>query len=125
MYKLKFINLLKKLNPHYGLSNNDIIFASFPKSGNSWFRFIWYNIISMNELGGKEIYFHNLNSDLGAQYDSHTFGSLDYKILPRLVKTHRVYHKFFSKYNIIFLYRDPRDVMISFFYYLNSRNKSS
>lgn len=113
----KLIHVLKRVYPRYGLRNDDIILASYPKSGNTWIRFIWLNLVSIKELDEKKIDFYTVNGPLNAEYDTHSYGSISYKSLPRIVKTHRLYDNRFSRNKSVYLVRNPGDVMISYFEY--------
>lgn len=126
MFKQKGVNLIKKIYPKYGLKDSDIIFASFPKSGNTWLRFIWSNIISQMEMDGKEVDFHLINKGLlDAEYDTHSYGEFEYECLPRLVKTHREYDQRFKDFKKIYLYRHPGDVMVSYYEYNKAQKNSN
>lgn len=54
---------IKKLYPRFGLLPTDIIFGTFPKSGTTWVRFIFANIISLAELDGREVDYDFLNGE--------------------------------------------------------------
>lgn len=122
MYKNKIVKLIKKIYPRYGLKYDDIILASYPKSGNTWFRFIWLNIVSLIDLEGEQVDFHIVNGPLNAEYDSHSYGSIKYNCLSRLVKTHMKYDKRFEENRSIYIVRNPGDVMVSFYEYQKAHN---
>lgn len=116
------IRAAQKVYPSLGLRDSDIILASFPKSGNTWMRFIWANMVSLMELDGREIDFKYLDSDLIAEYDSHSYGEVEFDCLPRIVKTHRVYDsRAFGENRKIYIVRHPGDVAVSFFEYLKAQ----
>lgn len=102
--------------PHLGLHPSDVILASFPKSGVTWFRFIITNLISLNELGGIKVDYSLLNGELRAAYDSHDFPKIKYSVIPRIFATHRNYSdRRFERYRRIYLYRNPADTMVSYY----------
>jgi len=94
---------------HRNLRPGDVFVASYPRSGNTWLRFMLYEI-----LVGKSSSFtnvHQLVPDIGMQN----------KALPvlgnqgRLIKTHEAYRRQYQK--AIYLVRDARDVALSEFAY--------
>lgn len=102
---------------------SDVLLASFPKSGNTWVRFIWANLVSLSELGGRTVDFHTLDEEVAPEYDSNSWGTVVPKTLSRLVKTHREYDpRLFAGRRAIYIWRHPGDVAISYFHYLNARN---
>ncbi|MFB6273377.1 MAG: sulfotransferase domain-containing protein [Salinibacter sp.] len=112
------ISGLKKVYPRLGLQGSDIILASYPKSGNTWIRFIWANIVSLLELNGRTVDYDFLNGEFAAEYDIHNYGSFRYNSLPRLVKTHMPYsRRRFGKNRSLYIIRNPGDVMVSFYEY--------
>ncbi len=114
----KVINIIKKINPHLGLKDSDIILGAFPKSGSTWFRFILNNIISIQELDNTEIDYKMINGPLRASYDSNDYPKIKYKSIPRFVATHRKFEsKRFLDYRKVYLYRNPGDTMVSFYEY--------
>ena len=117
------VRAAQKVYPRLGLRDSDIILASFPKSGNTWMRFIWANIVSLLEFDGKEVDFNDVNSELGSEYDTAQYGSVKFDCLPRLVKTHKKYDdQVFGKNIAVYLVRHPGDVMVSYFKYRKALN---
>ena len=105
--------------------NQKIYIASFPKSGNTWMRFILANYLAAD---GIEVNFQNLGEyvpdlhrkvDLGIVNDKK---SLFNKQKIQFLKTHNNYSKQFEK--SIYIVRDGRDQAVSFFYWLNERSES-
>ncbi len=106
------------------LTKEDIILATFPKSGTTWFRFILGNIISYIELNSKLIDYEIINGDLRCSYDSREVASINYNCIPRVFATHKLYSSWkFNKFKSIYILRNPGDVMISFYHYNNSLKK--
>lgn len=101
---------------------NAIILASSPKSGNTWVRFIFANIIALQELDGEIIDFHKLEQSLPDE------GWLEdmckpwrYKTIPCIVKTHKPYSDIYNNFKKFFVYRNPLDTMVSQYYYIITR----
>ena len=107
----------------------DILAVSFPKSGNTWTRMIYANI--MRELFGlEEINLVNLNDllpeyifQLQATHENLRNMRWTYDV-PRLVKTHERYTNIFENLSCIFIVRNPKDVMISYYYYEKAKKQS-
>ena len=114
----KIKKLIKELKKKTIIKNDDIILATFPKSGTTWFRFIWNNIISIIEFDGMEIDYHKLNGDFKASIDANIRPSIDYISLPVLMPTHNILKtSIHNKNNSIHLYRNVGDTMTSYFEY--------
>lgn len=99
---------------HVGLSSDDVLFASYPKSGSTWLRFVL-----THALTGEDIDFDlvpTLSPPLGKQKDGPT-------IVPgggRLVKSHEhplLWPGASRRPRVILLVRDCRDVCVSYFYH--------
>ncbi|WP_456377842.1 sulfotransferase domain-containing protein [Lutibacter sp.] len=93
---------------------DDTFIVSYPKSGNTWVRFILANLI----YGDKEdITFHTAKKFI-PDYEAHKDELVDLK-RPRIIKSHSLYKQEFNK--IIYIIRDVRDVYISYYHYLKKR----
>ena len=89
---------------------DDVFLVSFPKSGNTWTRFLLGNLIYPDEPVG----FANIERIVP---DIATFPRADFRNLkpPRVIKSH---HCFDPRYpRVIYLVRDPRDVAVSLYHY--------
>jgi len=96
-----------------------ILGASFPKSGNTWFRFIVSNVNNLIGNFNEEINFHTI------RYFSpeirHNRNLNNAKIIdnfPIFLKTHFPYNFKFKKYKSVLIIRKPEDVMVSYYVYL-------
>lgn len=87
---------------------DDIFIVSYPKSGNTWTRFLIGNLVH--------------------QHEPVTFANVEYRVpsiyvhpdrilrrLPRLLKSHECFDPRYRK--IIYIARDPRDVAVSCYHY--------
>lgn len=101
---------------------NSIIFSAFRKSGNTWTRFLicnYFNILINN--ADRTLSYNELGS-----VQPHTIenGSTDLfrTGFPELYHTHYPYRKIFKHFsNIIYLYRNPLDTLISLYHMLGNR----
>lgn len=90
---------------HRGLNDQDVMFASFERSGNTWLRFVLMEVLTTGDAG-----FLNVNQivpEMGTHREMKP-------VLPnggRLIKTHEQYRSDYKR--AIYLMRDLRDVMLS------------
>ena len=113
-YKRDFINNQDK--------KNAIILASTPKSGNTWIRFIFANIISLQEVDGGVINYHKLEEMLPDEaWQKAMRKTWIFKTIPCIVKTHKPYKKIYDNFNKFFVYRNPLDTLISQYCYITTR----
>ena len=95
---------------HWGLDRNDAFIASYPRSGNTWLRFVLFDILVRGQSSGFDEVNHII-PDVGLHKPA-------IPLLPgegRLIKTHEPFQKEYRK--AIYLVRDARDVVISEFAY--------
>ena len=88
---------------------DDVYIASYPKSGNTWLRFVLANMKSK----GKEINFRNIDQYVPDVYTSKCI--LNAQKSERIIKTHQTLFEHYPK--TIYIYRDYRDVLVSFYHY--------
>lgn len=109
------------------LNPSDVFLISYPKSGNTWIRFYYCNLINEDpnyHFTNDKINFSILDnfmpefgfSDLSIKWKFNDF--------PRIVKSHRAFSFLFKSHKSILLIRDPRDVMISFYEFDKKRKNS-
>ena len=109
-YAVKYILGRDQAGRHYTVFPDDTFLVSYPKSGNTWVRFLLANLLYPNETVG----FANINRLLPAP------GVLSKRFLrrlprPRILKSHETFDPRFRK--IIYLVRDPRDVAVSEYHF--------
>ena len=88
---------------------DDIFIVSYPKSGNTWLRFLWVNMFHKTS----KINFKTIETFVPDVYVSKEI--INSKKEKRVIKTHNTYFQWYPK--SIYIYRDYRDVLISFYYY--------
>jgi hypothetical protein len=86
----------------------DIFIVSYPKSGNTWTRFLLGNLIYQNE----PVTFANVENLLPSLY-LHSDRKL--RNLPRILKSHDCFDPRYK--TLIYIVRDPRDVLVSAYHY--------
>src|SRR5215831_1986132 len=94
---------------HKTLRPNDVFFASYPRSGSTWLRFVLFESIVGQSSG-----FGNVNDSIPDVKDRNR----GIPLMPnggRLIKTHEVFHPEYRR--AVYLVRDPRDVALSEYAY--------
>ncbi|MBA3913628.1 MAG: sulfotransferase domain-containing protein [Acidobacteriales bacterium] len=90
---------------HCGIDRNDVMVASYPRSGNTWLRFLLTRILTGKSAGFDSV--NNVIAEIGIHHEA-------LKLLPgdgRLIKTHELYRPTYKR--AIYLVRDVRDVLLS------------
>jgi hypothetical protein len=89
---------------------DDIFLVSYPKSGNTWSRFLLGNVMSPSE----RITFANVERKVP---DIHAQSKKAFKKTPRprLIKSHECFDPRYRR--VIYIVRDPRDVAVSAYHY--------
>jgi hypothetical protein len=89
---------------------DDVFLVSFPKSGNTWTRFLLANLVHPEEPAG----FANLHRFIP---DPSATSKRDFDRLPRprIIKSHECFDPRYPR--VIYIVRDPRDVVVSQYHY--------
>lgn len=90
---------------------DDTMLVSYPRSGNTWTRFLIANLTHPDE----EVSFLNIER-LIPDTSSQSSRALKRTPRPRLIKTHEYFDHRFNK--VIYVVRDPRDVAVSYYHFL-------
>src|SRR5664279_2390146 len=88
---------------HFEVFHDDAFIVSFPKSGNTWTRFLIANLLHPEEPAN----FGNIDR-LVPESESLTRNELGRVPRPRIMKSHEYFDARFRK--VIYIVRDPRDV---------------
>ena len=106
------------------LRDDDVLLCSFPRSGNTWTRFMYCHLLmALRGRSADEVDFPFLDSTMPAIGAGNIGDEWDYAPYPRLVKTHARWLPFFRGKRSVGIVRDPRDVMVSYYHYQKDRNK--
>ena len=93
---------------------DDVYIVSFPKSGNTWTRFLVANLISPNEPAD----FSNINR-LIPDPEAMSKNEMNRAKRPRFIKSHQYFDPRYLK--VIYIVRDPRDVALSQYHFHRKR----
>ncbi len=94
----------------------DIFIVSYPKSGNTWTRFLIGNVIYLDE----NLDFISVEKRIPDIY-LHTDSALLRIKSPRVLKSHEYFTPRYKR--VIYIVRDPRDVLVSYYYHLIKANR--
>jgi hypothetical protein len=86
----------------------DVFVVSYPKSGNTWIRFLLGNLIYQDE----PVTFANVEERLPSLY---LYSNRKLRKLPRILKSHDCFDPRYK--TVIYIVRDPRDVLVSAYHY--------
>jgi hypothetical protein len=93
---------------------DDTFLVSFPKSGNTWARFLIANLVRPNE----KIDFSSVNGVIpGPEVTSNR--ELLRVARPRIIKSHQYFDPRYKQ--VIYIARDPRDVVVSQYHFQRKR----
>ena len=87
---------------------DDTFVVSYPRSGNTWIRFLIANLLYPHESGS----FANIER-LIPDCEAHSSRYLKRLRGPRVIKSHEYFDHRYQK--VIYIVRDPRDVVLSYF----------
>ena len=93
---------------------DDVFVVSYPKSGNTWTRFLIANLVHPNERA----HFGNINR-LVPDPEALSRRELDRLPHPRYIKSHQYFDPRYPK--VIYVVRDPRDVALSHYHFQRKR----
>ena len=129
------INWLK--NKYYWINNHQtlkrflnnrkelkILFFGYPKSGNTWIRFLTYNYrnLLLNYNEDQTISYDRLNALQNNVLEKGTT-FLPENGFPFIYRTHKIYKKSYDLFEKkIFIHRNPLDTLVSSYYYSKNRD---
>jgi hypothetical protein len=104
-----------------GLRGDDVLLASFPRSGNTWVRFFLCHLADVLDGRREETGFDRVNAIMPEFGRSNLLRPWSNQGLARFVKTHAPYNPVFRGHRAVLVVRDPRDVLLSFHRYESHR----
>jgi hypothetical protein len=93
---------------NFAVYPDDTFVVSYPRSGNTWTRFLIANLV----YPGKDVGFLNIEK-LIPDTSSQSNRALKATSRPRIIKTHEYFDHRYPK--VIYIVRDPRDVALSYY----------
>lgn len=106
-------------------SKHHILLASFPKSGNTWFRFLSANLIA-DKLGCAPVNFYSVREFAPEiRRNRKLNGIQSHKGLPNFLKTHFYNINGFNNTRALVLYREPVKTLQSYFNYMNNEHSKN
>jgi hypothetical protein len=101
---------------YFEVFDDDTFIVSYPKSGNTWTRFLIANLLHPEETAN----FSNIDR-LVPESEEMTRRQLAHLPRPRIMKSHEYFDARFRK--VIYIVRDPRDVVVSQFHFFRKRRR--
>ena len=95
---------------NFQVSPDDSFIVSYPRSGNTWTRFLIANLLSQDE----PVTFANIEQIIPDVYKN-TRKQLLGVPSPRILKSHEYFDPRYKR--VIYIVRDPRDVVVSYYHY--------
>jgi hypothetical protein len=101
---------------YFEVFDDDTFLVSFPKSGNTWTRFLIANLLHPGEPAN----FGNIDR-LVPESEGLTRNQLANVPRPRIMKSHEYFDARLRK--VVYIVRDPRDVVVSQFHFFRKRRR--
>ncbi len=112
IYKKIKNRFFKNHNPsklNFEINENDVFLISYPKSGNTWLRYLIANLIK-----GEAVEYHELESYIPSIYRS--IEKIQSASGPRIIKSHEAGYEKGMK--VVYVVRDGRDALVSYYHFL-------
>src|ERR1700685_1517671 len=107
-YVLKYLLGRDLAGRNLAVYPDDTFLVSFPRSGNTWIRFLIANLLNP----GIEVSFTNIER-LIPDTASKSSRTMKREARPRIIKSHEYFDVRYPK--VIYIVRDPRDVALSYY----------
>lgn len=115
--KMSLMGIIRNTNIPDPLFEDDIFLVSYPKSGNTWLRFMLAHL----QFADAPIDFHTISDYIpaGASTADRVWHTQINRMRPRFIKSHVRYQPRFPR--VIYLVRDGRDAYVSYYRFLFGR----
>lgn len=102
---------------NYQPSSDDIIIATYPKSGTTWMQYIVWEIMKNTNAENDLPFVNEMWYDISKHLELHGADVVKNMVPPRIIKTHNPmnYLRYSDKCRYIYVYRSPWDVAVSFY----------
>lgn len=110
VWGLKFLLGTNRGGRNFPIYPDDVFLVSYPRSGNTWTRFLIANMVWPDDPAT----FANIETKIPDIYKD-TRRELARVKRPRILKTHEYFDPRYKK--VIYIVRDPRDVVISYYHF--------
>jgi len=94
----------------FNIHPEDVFLISYPRSGNTWVRFMLANLLKEAD---ETIDFHNIHEYIPEEGRNNDI--INALSSPRIIKSHSTYKSNYPR--VIYLVRDGRDVYVSYYHY--------
>nr|GMD35771.1 flavonol sulfotransferase-like [Ipomoea batatas] len=128
-YPTWVIHGLVALQQHFKPHPNDVLLASYPKSGTTWLKALLFSIVNRATYNHDDMMHPLLNSNPHELVPSLEIYASSNRTNPRppeslLFHTHLAYSSLpeqirSSSCRIVYVFRDPKDVLVSYWHFLN------
>ncbi|QZH74927.1 MAG: sulfotransferase domain-containing protein [Erythrobacter sp.] len=107
-----------------GLRASDKVFAFYPKTGSTWVRIFFYNLLAAREMGrAGDFSFDAVDASMPEFANPSFFKPWPFRSSDRILKTHRPYNRVWAGRPSVLFTREPRDTMVSFLHYANAKKE--
>jgi len=90
--------------------NEKVWLVSFPRSGNTWMRFLLANLLYPDE----DVNYISIDRFIPDIHQRENWSGVEN---PLIIKSHNIWRGEYSDSKIVYMYRDPRDVALSYYYF--------
>ena len=105
---IRYLLGVDRAERNFGVRPDDTFVVSYPRSGNTWTRFLIANLVYPH----RDVTFANIEQ-LIPDTSSQSNRALKRTPSPRIIKTHQYFDHRYPK--VIYIVRDPRDVVLSYY----------